>query len=222
MRLNKFIAQSGLASRREADRLIESGRVLVDGRRVTTLGLVIDPIKSKVNVNGKTIKYNPSKTYIVFYKPRGVTSTMSDDVKDSLSPYAIQMRAEGLFHVGRLDKESEGLLLLTNDGDWANRISHPRYQIAKEYEIEARLPLTESDISQLQRGIVLDDGPFRVDKFESLGDRMCRVEIHDGRNRVLRRAFESLNNDVLMLKRIRIGDYKLGRLKPGQWKEVNP
>lgn len=222
MRLNKFIAQSGAASRREADRLIESGRVLVNGKRVTALGTQIDPINSKVNVDGKTIKFNPSKTYVAFYKPRGVSSTMSPDIKDSLYPFVLEMRAEGLFHVGRLDKESEGLLLLTNDGDWANRISHPRYEIAKEYEIETRAPITDVNLAQLRNGVVLEDGPFKIDSYEAFGDRSCRVQIHDGRNRVLRRAFEVLGNEIVHLKRIRIGDYKLGRLKPGQWKEVNP
>jgi 23S rRNA pseudouridine2605 synthase len=222
MRLNKFIAQSGVASRREADKLIESGRVLVDGKRVTALGTVIDPINSKVNVDGKTLRYIQSKTYLAFYKPRGILSTMSEDAKDSLAPFVNEMRTDGLFHVGRLDKDSEGLLLLTNDGDWANKISHPRFGIAKEYEIETRAPLTEADLSRLQRGVILDDGSFRLDKYELLGNHNCRVEIHDGRNRVLRRAFEVLNNEIVVLKRTRVGEYKLGRLKPGQWKEVNP
>ncbi len=222
MRLNKFIAQSGVASRREADRLIESGQVLVDGRRVTALGTVIDPIKSKVNVQGKTIKFNQSKTYLVFYKPRGVTSTMSSEVKSSLAAFVTDMKVEGLFHVGRLDKESEGLLLLTNDGDWANRISHPRYRIAKEYEIETKEEIESREIEKLLEGVKLDDGLFRADRVDVIGRTSCRVVIHDGRNRILRRVFEALGKEIIVLKRVRVGDYKLGRLKPGQWKEVNP
>ena len=222
MRLNKFIAQSGVASRREADRLIESGHVLVDGRKVTTLGTVIDPIKSKVNVQGKTIKYNQSKTYLVFYKPRGITSTMSAEIKSSLAPFVADTKVEGLFHVGRLDKESEGLLLLTNDGDWANRVSHPRYQVEKEYEIETKNSLTAGEIDKLLEGVMLDDGLFRADSVNVIGKTSCRVVIHDGRNRILRRVFEVLGKEIIVLKRVRIGDYKLGRLKPGQWKEVNP
>ncbi|NDC13158.1 MAG: rRNA pseudouridine synthase, partial [Actinobacteria bacterium] len=133
LRLSKFLSESGIASRRKAEDLIASGRVSVDGKVIREQGLKIDPINSKVTVDGETIKQNHSKTYIAFHKPRGVLSTMSDpEGRDSLAQY-FGSRNERLFHVGRLDKESEGLILLTNDGHWANRVAHPSHGVIKKY-----------------------------------------------------------------------------------------
>jgi 23S rRNA pseudouridine2605 synthase len=221
VRLNKFIAQSGIASRRKADLLIESGQVTVNGRVMRELGTQINPIKDRVAVEGLTIKPPNIKFYFAFYKPRGVLSTNSGP-GNTLEPFLAEMRDPALFHVGRLDKESEGLLLITNDGEWGNRVTHPRYQIPKEYELELDRTISPEDARRLMRGVELDDGMFRADALEGVGLKHLRVTIHDGRNRVLRRVFAQLGYEVNLLKRLRIGEVRLGRMKPGQWKSIDP
>lgn len=220
MRLNKYIAQSGLASRRAADELIAAGKVQVNGVVIRDMGVQINPIKDKVKVEGKKIKIDVLKTYIMFYKPRGILSSMSLG-EDTLYGYLKEMAGLGLFHVGRLDRDSEGLLLLTNDGDWGNRVSHPRYQVSKEYEITTDQQIKGSDLQQLMEQVQLDDGPFKADQAIRIGDRKVRIVIHDGRNRVLRRAFAALNYEVVELKRTAVGNLRLGKLRPGEWKEID-
>lgn len=221
VRLNKFIAQSGVASRRKADLLIEAGQVSVNGRVVKELGTQIDPIKDRVAVEGLTIRRPNIKSYIAFYKPRGILSTVSGP-GETLEPFLADMRDPGLFHVGRLDKDSEGLLLITNDGEWANRVTHPRYQTSKEYELELDRAISTVEGQRLLQGVELDDGLFKADTLEEVGPKKLRVTIHDGRNRVLRRVFAQLGYEVNLLKRLRIGEVRLGRMKPGQWKAIDP
>jgi len=221
VRLNKFIAQSGVASRRKADLLIEAGQVSVNGRVVKELGTQIDPIKDRVAVEGLTIRLPNIKSYIAFYKPRGILSTVSGP-GETLEPFLAEMRDPGLFHVGRLDKDSEGLLLITNDGEWANRVTHPRYQTSKEYELELDRAISTAEVERLLQGVELDDGLFKADTLEEVGPKKLRVTIHDGRNRVLRRVFAQLGYEVNLLKRMRIGEVRLGRMKPGQWKAIDP
>jgi 23S rRNA pseudouridine2605 synthase len=221
VRLNKFIAQSGVASRRKADLLIEAGQVSVNGRVVKELGTQIDPIKDRVAVEGLTIRRPNIKSYIAFYKPRGILSTVSGP-GETLEPFLAEMRDPGLFHVGRLDKDSEGLLLITNDGEWANRVTHPRYQTSKEYELELDRAISTVEVERLLQGVELDDGLFKADTLEEVGPKKLRVTIHDGRNRVLRRVFAQLGYEVNLLKRLRIGEVRLGRMKPGQWKAIDP
>lgn len=221
VRLNKFIAQSGVASRRKADLLIEAGRVAVNGRVTRELGTAIDPIKDKVAVDGLTIRNPNIKSYVAFYKPRGVLSAMTGS-GETLQAFLAEMRDPGLFHVGRLDKESEGLLLITNDGDWANQVTHPKYQISKEYEVLLDVSLSADGRAKLLHGVELEDGLFRADDIEDAGACRVRITIHDGRNRILRRVFDTLGFEVKVLKRIRIGGVRLGRMKPGQWKSIDP
>ena len=221
VRLNKFIAQSGVASRRKADLLIEAGQVSVNGRVVKELGTQIDPIKDRVAVEGLTIRHPNIKSYIAFYKPRGILSTVSGP-GETLEPFLAEMRDPGLFHVGRLDKDSEGLLLISNDGEWANRVTHPRYQTSKEYELELDRVISTVEVQRLLQGVELDDGLFKADTLEEVGPKKLRVTIHDGRNRVLRRVFAQLGYEVNLLKRLRIGEVRLGRMKPGQWKAIDP
>lgn len=222
VRLNKFIAQAGIASRRGADLLITQGRVMVDGHVVRDLGTQIIPEKSKVRVDGELIDLQVTKVYVMFYKPRGVSSTMLANEPSSLRGWVHEMPGDGLFHVGRLDKESEGLLLLTNDGEWGNQVTHPRYEIVKEYELRLNRRFAASDAKKLIQGITLDDGLFRADDCVLLEGSGVRIRIHDGRNRILRRAFQSLGYEVLVLKRVGVGRLRLGGLKPGQWKEIDP
>jgi len=221
VRLNKFIAQSGAASRRKADLLIEAGQVSINGRVIKELGTQVDPINDRVVVEGLTIRLPNIKSYIAFYKPRGTLSTVSGP-GETLEPFLAEMRDPGLFHVGRLDKDSEGLLLITNDGEWANRVTHPRYQTSKEYELELDRAISTVEVERLLQGVELDDGLFKADTLEEVGPKKLRVTIHDGRNRVLRRVFAQLGYEVNLLKRLRIGEVRLGRMKPGQWKSIDP
>ena len=221
VRLNKFIAQSGAASRRKADLLIEAGQVSINGRVIKELGTKVDPINDRVVVEGLTIRLPNIKSYIAFYKPRGTLSTVSGP-GETLEPFLAEMRDPGLFHVGRLDKDSEGLLLITNDGEWANRVTHPRYQTSKEYELELDRAISTVEVERLLQGVELDDGLFKADALEEVGPKKLRVTIHDGRNRVLRRVFAQLGYEVNLLKRLRIGEVRLGRMKPGQWKAIDP
>lgn len=221
VRLNKFIAQSGAASRRKADLLIEAGQVSINGRVIKELGTQVDPINDRVVVEGLTIRLPNIKSYIAFYKPRGTLSTVSGP-GETLEPFLAEMRDPGLFHVGRLDKDSEGLLLITNDGEWANRVTHPRYQTSKEYELELDRAISTVEVERLLQGVELDDGLFKADALEEVGPKKLRVTIHDGRNRVLRRVFAQLGYEVNLLKRLRIGEVRLGRMKPGQWKAIDP
>jgi 23S rRNA pseudouridine2605 synthase len=221
VRLNKFIAQSGAASRRKADLLIEAGQVSINGRVIKELGTQVDPINDRVVVEGLTIRLPNIKSYIAFYKPRGTLSTVSGP-GETLEPFLAEMRDPGLFHVGRLDKDSEGLLLITNDGEWANRVTHPRYQTSKEYELELDRTISTVEVERLLQGVELDDGLFKADALEEVGPKKLRVTIHDGRNRVLRRVFAQLGYEVNLLKRLRIGEVRLGRMKPGQWKSIGP
>jgi 23S rRNA pseudouridine2605 synthase len=221
VRLNKFIAQSGAASRRKADLLIEAGQVSINGRVIKELGTQVDPINDRVVVEGLTIRLPNIKSYIAFYKPRGTLSTVSGP-GETLEPFLAEMRDPGLFHVGRLDKDSEGLLLITNDGEWANRVTHPRYQTSKEYELELDRATSTVEVERLLQGVELDDGLFKADALEEVGPKKLRVTIHDGRNRVLRRVFAQLGCEVNLLKRLRIGEVRLGRMKPGQWKSIDP
>lgn len=221
VRLNKFIAQSGVASRRKADLLISAGKVSVNGRVVRDLGVVVNPIKDQVVVDGNTIKSVENKSYIAFYKPKGVLCSMSGP-GETLEGFMAEMKAAALFHVGRLDRESEGLLLITNDGDWANGVVHPRYEVSKEYILELAQPLSQQDYQSLLAGLELEDGFFRADQVSGTGSKRVRVVIHDGRNRILRRVFAHLDYEVKGLQRIRIGGVHLGKMRPGEWKEIDP
>jgi 23S rRNA pseudouridine2605 synthase len=195
--------------------------VSINGRVIKELGTQVDPINDRVVVEGLTIRLPNIKSYIAFYKPRGTLSTVSGP-GETLEPFLAEMRDPGLFHVGRLDKDSEGLLLITNDGEWANRVTHPRYQTSKEYELELDRAISTVEVERLLQGVELDDGLFKADALEEVGPKKLRVTIHDGRNRVLRRVFAQLGYEVNLLKRLRIGEVRLGRMKPGQWKSIDP
>lgn len=221
MRLNKFIAQSGYCSRRKADELITAGKVAVDGKVISELGIQIDPIINKVTVEGYAIHEQISKVVIAFYKPVGILSSMSEEEGPSLLRYAEKMNPQRLFHVGRLDRESEGLLLLTNDGEYSHQISHPKFLIEKEYEIQTVTEISDAKIRDLAKGVSLEDGLMKPIKVVRLGKRGVLITIHDGRNRILRRAFEMIGLEIDILRRIRIGNIRLGELKPGRWRHLS-
>ena len=221
MRLNKIIADAGITSRRGADELIESGRVSVDGLVVRGMGSKFDPAKVQVAVDGETITRSLTKSYLVLHKPKGVLSTMYDpDGRPSLSDF-IDLRKERLFHVGRLDKDSEGLILLTNDGDLTFRATHPSYGLEKTYiiEFDGKLPTGVERV--LLKGVELEDGMGRVLSFKELSTRWIQVTIHEGRYHIIRRLMEAVEVDVLRLIRTKFGPISLGDTPEGRWRDLN-
>jgi len=186
-RLNKIIADAGITSRRGADELIIDGRVSVDGLVIRELGAKFDPEKSIVEVDGETISQSLTKTYLVLHKPRGVLSTMYDpEGRPSLADF-IDLRTERLFHVGRLDKDSEGLILLTNDGDLTFRATHPSFGLEKSYIIEFEGKLPQGIEKTLLNGVELEDGMARVLDYKQLSQTWIEVTIHEGRYHIIRR-----------------------------------
>ncbi len=221
MRLNKIIADSGVTSRRGADELIESGRVSVDGLVIRELGSKFDPDIVQVMVDGETIKRSLSKSYLVLHKPKGVLSTMFDpEGRPSLDDF-IDLRKERLFHVGRLDKDSEGLILLTNDGDLTFRATHPSFGLEKTYIIEFDGALPQGVDKILLKGVELEDGMGRVLSFRQISPRWIEVSIHEGRYHIIRRLMEAVGVDVLRLIRTKFGPISLGDTPEGRWRDLN-
>jgi 23S rRNA pseudouridine2605 synthase len=219
------LGQSGLVSRRASEELIAAGRVEVDGHRVTELGVRIDPTRNIVHVDGMRIQLDTTMVYLVLNKPRGVVSTMSDpEGRPCLGDYVAD-RETRLFHVGRLDAETEGLMLLTNDGELANRLAHPRYGVLKTYlaEIEGHVP---RDLGKrLRAGIELEDGPAKVDSFRVVdaqpGKALVEVVLHEGRKHIVRRMLEEAGHPVLGLVRVQLGTLRLGDLRSGRTRNLN-
>lgn len=221
IRLNKFIADAGITSRRGADELINDGRVSVDQKVVREMGFKVDPIIHQVMVDGETITASLTKTYLALHKPRGVVSTMYDpEGRPSLSDF-ISLRKERLFHVGRLDKESEGLILLTNDGEMTFRATHPSYGLEKTYLIEFIGALPKGVESTLLKGVELEDGLGRVLDFKSLSPTWIEVTIHEGRYHIIRRLMEAVGVQVVRLVRTRFGPIVLGDILEGRWRDLN-
>jgi 23S rRNA pseudouridine2605 synthase len=221
MRLNKIIADSGVTSRRGADELIESGRVSVDGLVVRELGSKFDPDLVQVMVDGETITRSLSKSYLVLHKPKGVLSTMFDpEGRPSLDDF-IDLRKERLFHVGRLDKDSEGLILLTNDGDLTFRATHPSFGLEKTYIIEFDGALPQGVDKILLKGVELEDGMGRVLSFRQISPRWIEVSIHEGRYHIIRRLMEAVGVHVLRLIRTKFGPISLGDTPEGRWRDLN-
>jgi 23S rRNA pseudouridine2605 synthase len=221
MRLNKIIADAGITSRRGADQLIIEGRVMVDGFVIRELGAKYDPEIVKVSIDGETITRSLSKTYLVLHKPKGVLSTMFDpEGRPSLSDF-IDLRTERLFHVGRLDKDSEGLILLTNDGDLTFRATHPSYGLEKTYIIEFDGKLPVGVDKTLLKGVELEDGMGRVLSFKQLSPQWIEVTIHEGRYHIIRRLMEAVEVPVLRLIRTKFGPISLGDTSEGRWRDLN-
>jgi 23S rRNA pseudouridine2605 synthase len=224
VRLQKVIAAAGIASRRASENLIHEGRVEVNGRVVTEQGTRVDPEKDVVRVDGSRIPPPRHHAYVVINKPRGVISTMDDpEDRRTLTDY-LTGRRERLFHVGRLDTDTEGLLILTNDGDFAHKLAHPSYQVPKTYLAEVAGVVTRETIRSLRSGVTLEDGPVRPDSVKLVStavDRsLVRLTLHEGRNRIVRRTMESVGHPVRRLSRIAIGPVRLGQLKVGELRDL--
>ena len=225
-RLNKIIAGAGIASRRAADQLILEGRVSVDGEVITELGNKFDPEICDIKVDGESLSISKSKTYLAFHKPAGVISTMSDPEGRSNLGDFFKDRKDRLYHVGRLDKDSEGLILLTNDGELAHRATHPSYGLEKRYLVEIEGEFNKQLSDQLLQGVRLEDGLARAVKViharaVSRNHHWVDITIHEGRYHIIRRLIESLGLTVLRLIRLDFGPISLGDMKPGRHRVLN-
>jgi 23S rRNA pseudouridine2605 synthase len=224
IRLQKLLAQSGVASRRKCEELMLEGHVEVDGEVVTRLGTKVDPRTAVIRVDGRRLPPMSPHVYLVLNKPRGVVSTMSDpEGRRTLSDFVVD-RPERLFHVGRLDTDTEGLILLTNDGDFAHRMAHPSYEMDKTYVAEVAGQVTRAIARQVLEGVTLEDGPVEVSSFKVVsshgGKSIVELVIHEGRNRIVRRLLDTVGHPVTRLTRTAIGPVRLSGLRKGELRDL--
>jgi 23S rRNA pseudouridine2605 synthase len=224
VRLQKVLAAAGVASRRACEVMISEGRVEVNGSLVTELGARVDPDRDIIRVDGSRIPPPRRHTYVVLNKPRGVVSTLSDpQARRTLADFVAGQR-ERLFHVGRLDTDTEGLLIMTNDGEFAHRLAHPSYEVPKTYLAEVTGVMSAATLKQLRAGIELDDGPVRpnaVTLVSTGSDRsLIKITLHEGRQHIVRRTMEAVGHPVRRLSRIGIGPVRLGDLKVGELRDL--
>ncbi|HET6151515.1 MAG TPA: pseudouridine synthase [Marmoricola sp.] len=224
IRLQKLLATSGVASRRKCEELMLAGEVEVDGEVVTRLGTKVDPRVAVIRVSGKRLPPISPHVYLVLNKPRGVVSTMSDpEGRRSLGDFVAD-RPERLFHVGRLDTDTDGLIMLTNDGDFAQRLAHPSYEMEKTYVAEVSGAVDKGTVKTLLAGVTLEDGSVEVRRakvISTTADRgIVELVIHEGRNRIVRRLLAEIGHPVQRLSRTAIGPVLLGRLRSGSLREL--
>lgn len=224
IRLQKHLSECGVASRRKAEELIAAGRVRVNGR-VASIGDKVDPIRDKVTVGSKNVVRVKEKYYIMLHKPRGYVTTMNDERDRKCVAQLVSDVPARVFPVGRLDKDSEGLLIMTNDGELTNLLTHPKSYVTKVYRVTVRGKVSDEQLVNLQEGVMLDGRktlPCEVTITELKEDRtILRFGIVQGRNRQIRRMCEQLGLEVMRLKRTEIAGVKLGMLPPGQWRDLN-
>lgn len=229
IRLQKLLAQSGVASRRKCEELMLAGLVEVDGEVVTRLGTKVDPATAVIRVEGRRLPPISANVYLVLNKPAGVVSTMSDPQGRRNLGDLVAERPERLFHVGRLDTETTGLIILTNDGDFAQRLAHPSFEVEKTYVAEVEGEVSRATMKRLAAGVTLDDGPVEVRRARLVSGSHGRTSharsivelvIHEGRNRIVRRLLAHLGHPVTQLTRTRIGPVALGRLGSGEMREL--
>lgn len=224
VRLQKVLAAAGFGSRRACEQMIAEGRVEVDGQIVTELGVRVDPATQTVHVDGERVQLDESKVYLAFNKPAGVVTTMNDELgRPSIGDY-VGNRRERLFHVGRLDADTEGLLILTNDGELAHRLQHPQYGVLKTYIAQIPGPVPRDLGKTLRAGVDLEDGPVKVDSFKlvdsSPGKALVEVVLHEGRKHVVRRLLDAVGHPVISLVRTQVGPIQLGDTKPGKMRAL--
>ncbi len=216
------MADAGIGSRRQCEYLIEQGRVEVDGQIVLELGVRVDPKVNAITVDGLRIQTDSSKVTIVLNKPAKMMSSMSDPEGRPTIADLVTNRTERLFHVGRLDYDSEGIILLTNDGELANRLSHPKFEISKKYLVTVKGRVPNGLGSQMLKGVELEDGWAEFDRYRVIDatplESLIEVELHSGRNRIVRRMFDEVGHPVLRLVRTQIGPIKIGDLKQGRYR----
>lgn len=225
VRLQKLLAGAGVGSRRQCEQLIADGRVQVDGITVTELGVRINPLTQIVHVDGDRIQLDESRVYLAFNKPLGVVTSMNDELGRADIADFLTGRNERLFHVGRLDADTEGLLLLTNDGDLAHRLQHPRYGVLKTYLAQVPGPVARDVGKRLRAGVELEDGPAAVDSFRIVdsqpGRALVEVILHEGRKHIVRRLLAEVGHPVISLVRTQVGPVRLGDTRPGRWRALS-
>lgn len=223
-RLQKILSHAGVASRRASEELITQGRVSVDGVQVKSLGLRVKADEVTIQVDGVTIPTKPDLLTIVLYKPPGVLSTMSDDQgRRTLAEY-VEQYPQRLVHVGRLDEDTEGVILLSNDGELIHRLTHPSYEVPKTYIARVEGTVSRGLGRVLEKGITLEDGLVKVDKFvlreAQRKNSIVEITLHSGRNRIVRRMMEEVGHPVMELVRMQFGNITAGHLKPGQTRVI--
>jgi len=224
VRLQKVLAAAGVASRRAAELMISEGRVEVNGTLVTEQGSRVDPDRDVIRVDGSRIPPPRRHSYLVLNKPRGVVSTLEDPQGRPTLADFVPARRGRLFHVGRLDADTEGLLIMTNDGEFAHRLAHPSSEIPKTYLAEVAGVIRSPTLKQLRGGIKLDDGPVKPSKVTLVttgADRsLIKITLHEGRNHIVRRTMEAVGHPVRRLSRIGIGPVRLGDLREGEMRDL--
>ena len=224
-RLQKIISAAGITSRRASETLILNGQVTVNGVVVTELGTKADPAKDRISVNGTLLKVSEQRLYILLNKPAGYMTTLDDPEGRPLVTDLLQEINERVYPVGRLDYNTEGLLLLTNDGEWANKLMHPRHEIDKEYHVRVRGKVHKSQLDQLAEGVEIDGKKTAPATAILIKDGeqndWLSITIHEGRNRQIRRMCEAVSLSVVRLKRVRYGSLVLGILKSGQFRHLS-
>lgn len=223
LRLQKYLADCGVASRRKSEELIEQGKVKVNGR-VAQIGDKVNPKKDDITVSGKKIIKSKSYTYIMLHKPRGFITTMNDEMGRRCVAELVKDVGVRVYPVGRLDRESEGLLLMTNDGEFANAMTHPTKHVPKTYRVTVRPSITDEQITALTTGIIIEDrmtAPAEVRVLtKEEGRVVLEIVLYEGRNRQIRKMCEALGLEVARLKRTAVGSVKLGMLPQGKWREL--
>ncbi len=228
VRLQKLLADSGVASRRKCEELMLAGRVEVDGQVVSRLGTKVDPRRAVIRVDGRRLPPASAKVYLALNKPVGVSSTMSDPHARRTLADLLAERPERLFHVGRLDTDTEGLLLLTNDGDFAHRLAHPSFEVDKTYVAQVSGPFERQTVQRVLDGVTLEDGPVSVSSFRVVsthrdGPRhraIVELVVHEGRNRIVRRLLDAVGHPVERLTRTAVGPVRLAGLRSGELREL--
>jgi 23S rRNA pseudouridine2605 synthase len=223
-RLQKIIAAAGIDSRRHAEQMIAEGRVSVNNIVVTKMGTKADTAEDVIRIDGKTISIEKNLLYIIVHKPAGYVTTLNDPQKRPTVVDLITDVPERVFPVGRLDYDSEGLLIMTNDGNFAQKVQHPRFQLPKVYRIKIQGRLTAEETKRLSKGIRLEDGIFKPEnlQIEKFNDKSCwlRLTLREGKNRIIRRGFEAIGHRVARLIRESIGSVQMGKLKEGSWRHL--
>lgn len=225
VRLQKYIAMSGAASRRAAEQMIDEGRVRVNGELIREQGVKVEVGNDKVELDGELLKVSNKKIYIALNKPAGYVTTVKDQFDRPTVMDLVEKEIHArVFPVGRLDYETEGLLIMTNDGDWANRVSHPKFECSKKYYAVLKGVLTIPELNKIRRGVVIDGRkthPAQCEIMEiDMGMTLVEITIHEGRNRQVRKMFEAVGHEVKALRRDRIGNVELGNLPEGRWRHL--
>ncbi len=225
IRINRFLARCGVSSRREAEKLIEEGRIFLNGERVDSFSTLVDPVKDRVEFDGERVRLPKRFSYFIFYKPKEIVSTINDPEGRASIKRFFPSGIKGLFPVGRLDYHSEGLMLITNDGELSARLLHPRYKVIKTYELKVKKNPSEENLEKLRNGIFLNGRktlPVEIKRIirRETAHTWFEVKMKEGRKNQLREMFFRIGHPVIKLKRVAIGTIRIGKMKPGDIREL--